>query len=154
MNKNNSDNLLLWLKSLLKIQYCGKVEFMNECVSISYILSSYISLTRTCCQECGYCSYYRQEAPLLEPEDLLNELKQLSKTGATEVVFVAGENPSDFPHIMIQLAKFGYTSFAEYVNMAIKEALAQNLIPVLEIGYLNSFTLERFYKSMTRLIIF
>ncbi len=120
---------------------------MNECVSISYILSSYISLTRTCCQECAFCSFFKQESPLLEPEDLLNELKQLSKAGATEVVFVAGENPSDFPHIMIQLAKFGYTSFAEYVNMAIKEALALNLIPVLEIGYLNSFTLERFYKS-------
>ncbi|MBQ2592444.1 MAG: hypothetical protein II567_04090, partial [Candidatus Riflebacteria bacterium] len=120
---------------------------MNECVSISYILSSYISLTRTCCQECGFCSFFKQDSPLLEPEDLQNELKQLSKAGATEVVFVAGENPSDFPHIMIQLAKFGYTSFAEYVNMAIKEALALNLIPVLEIGYLNSFTLERFYKS-------
>lgn len=120
---------------------------MNECKSISYILSSYVPLTRTCCQECGFCNFYRAEDPLLEPEELIDKLKQLSKEGATEVVFVAGENPSDFPHIMIQLAKFGYTSFAEYVNMAIKEALALNLIPVLEIGYLNSFTLERFYKS-------
>ena len=120
---------------------------MNECKSISYILSSYISLTKTCCQECSFCSFYKAEDPLLEPEDLIAELKHLSKEGATEVVFVAGENPSDFPHVMIQLAKFGYTSFAEYVNMAIKEALALNLIPVLEIGYLNSFTLERFYKS-------
>ena len=120
---------------------------MNECVSISYILSSYIPLTKTCSQECRFCSFYKQESPLLEPEELIDELKHLSDAGATEVVFAAGENPSDFPHIMIQLAKFGYTSFAEYVNMAIKEALALNLIPVLEIGYLNYFTLERFYKS-------
>ena len=120
---------------------------MNECVSISYILSSYVSLTRTCNQKCAFCNYCKEEDPLLEPEELINELSRLSKEGATEVVFVAGENPSDFPHIMIQLAKFGYSSFAEYVNMAIREALALNLIPVLEIGYLNSFTLERFYKS-------
>ncbi len=120
---------------------------MNECVAISYILSSYITLTHTCSQECGYCSFFKQEDPILEPEELVDKLKYLSKNGATEVVFVAGENPSDFPHIMIQLAKFGYSSFAEYVNFAIKEALALNLLPVLEIGYLNSFTLERFYKS-------
>ena len=131
-----------------KIYYCGKLFVtMNECVAISYILSSYISLTRTCCQECGFCNFFKAEDPLLEPDELVEELKHLSKNGATEVVFVAGENPSDLPHIMIQLAKFGYTSFAEYVNVAIKEALALNLIPVLEIGYLNSFTLERFYKS-------
>lgn len=120
---------------------------MNEKQSISYIISSYVSLTRTCSQKCGYCCFFSDEDPILEPDELINKLKYLSNQGATEVVFASGENSSDFPHVMIQLAKFGFSSFAEYVNMAIKEALALNLIPVLEIGYLNSFTLERFYKS-------
>ena len=120
---------------------------MNDCVSISYILSSYIALTRTCRQSCDYCCFQREDDPLLEPDEIITQLQNLSKQGATEVVFAAGENPQEFPHILIQLAKFGFTSFAEYVNHAIKEALALNLMPVLEIGYLDSFTLERFYKS-------
>ena len=120
---------------------------MNDCVSISYILSSYISLTQTCHQNCGFCSFKQEESPLLEPEEIIDQLKKLSGQGATEVVFAAGENPQEFPHILIQLAKFGFSSFAEYVSFAIKEALALNIMPVLEIGYLDTFTLERFYKS-------
>ena len=120
---------------------------MNSCVSISYILSSYISLTRTCRQRCGYCCFQQEESPLLEPQEIVNQLQHLAKEGATEVVFTAGENPQEFPHILIELSKTAYGSFSEYVNMAIKEALARNIIPVLEIGYLDSFTLERFFKS-------
>ena len=118
---------------------------MKDQVSISYILSSYIILTRTCCQNCGFCSFSKEE-PLLSPEELVRQLIRISENGATEVVFVSGENPSDFPHIMLQLATYGLNSFAEYVDMAIKKALELNLIPVLEIGYLNAVSIKRFYK--------
>ena len=119
---------------------------MKDSVSISYILSSYIVLTRTCCQNCSFCSFSKEE-PLLSPEDLVRQLIRISENGATEVVFVSGENPSDFPHIMLQLATYGLSSFSEYVNMVIKKALELNLIPVLEIGYLNAVSLKSFCKS-------
>ena len=120
---------------------------MNDCISISYILSSYITLTRTCNQNCAYCCFRQDDSPLLEPDEISAELKKLSEQGITEVVFASGENPSEYPHILIQLAKFGFSAFAEYVNFAIKEALSLNIMPVLEIGSLDTFTLERFYRS-------
>lgn len=120
---------------------------MTKCSSISYIFSSYVELTRTCHQSCGYCSFFREDAPLLPIEDLKRKVAEIAARGASEVIFIAGEAPQDFPHIQIELHRNGFSSFADYLNAACQSALAANLLPVLEVGYLDSFTLERFVNS-------
>lgn len=120
---------------------------MNKCASISYIFSSYIELTRTCHQSCGYCSFYQEESSLLSIETLRQQLRDLSSRGATEVVFISGESPQDFPHIQIELHQNGFSSYADYLVKACSIALEMNLLPVLEVGYLDSFTLERFTNA-------
>lgn len=111
---------------------------------MSYIFSSSIELTRTCHQHCGYCSFRREDAPLLSREDLQQQIRSLAQRQATEVVFICGETPQDFPHIQIELHKNGFSSFADYLKAACEMALAENLLPVIEAGYLDSYTLERF----------
>ena len=120
---------------------------MNKCASISYIFSSYIELTRTCHQSCGYCSFFKEDCPLLPIETIGQKLEDLSKRGATEVVFLSGESPQNFPHIQIALNKNGFSSYADYLLEACSMALEKNLMPVLEVGYLDSFTLERFTSA-------
>ena len=117
---------------------------MTNSVSISYVFSSYVALTRTCHQSCGYCSFFSDEAPLLSIEDVGRRVEEQARKGATEVIFISGESPQDFPHIQIALHQNGFSSFADYLNEACRLALAANLLPVLEVGYLDSFTLERF----------
>lgn len=120
---------------------------MTKSASISYIFSSCVELTRTCHQSCGYCSFYREDAPLLPVEELKQKLADLSRRGATEVIFIAGESPQDFPHIQIELHRNGFSSFVDYLNEACQSALAVNMLPVLEVGYLDSFTMERFVNA-------
>jgi 7,8-didemethyl-8-hydroxy-5-deazariboflavin synthase CofG subunit len=120
---------------------------MNNSASISYIFSSSIILTRTCHQRCGYCSLFREEAPLLAIEDLRLQLNDLSKKGASEVVFLAGETPQEYPHIQIELHRYGFSSFADYLNEVCQMTLEANMMPVLSVGYLDEFNAERFTES-------
>ncbi|MDD3148955.1 MAG: hotdog domain-containing protein, partial [Candidatus Riflebacteria bacterium] len=120
---------------------------MTNSVSISYIFSSYVELTRTCHQSCGYCSFFREDGPLMPIADVKSKIDDLASRGATEVIFISGESPQDFPHIQIALHELGFASFADYLNEACRLALAANMLPVLETGYLDSFTLERFVNS-------
>ena len=120
---------------------------MNNSVSISYVLSAYIELTRTCHQSCGYCSFFSEDSPLLSFEELKDRIADIARRGATEVIFISGESPQDFPHIQIALHQNGFASFADYLNAACREAIALNLLPVLEVGYLDAFTMERFVNA-------
>ncbi len=120
---------------------------MTNSVSISYIFSSYIVLTRTCHQSCGYCSFFSDEAPLLPIADATARIEELSRKGATEVILLAGESPQDFPHIQIALHQNGFSSFTDYLGEVCRIAIQSGLLPVLEVGYLDSFTLERLAKT-------
>lgn len=117
---------------------------MNNSASISYIFSSCIALTRTCHQSCGYCSFFKDDAPLLALEDLRLQLQNLSHRGATEVVFLAGETPQEYPHIQIELHRNGFSSFYDYLRKVCEMSLENNLMPVLSVGYMDEFTAERF----------
>ncbi len=120
---------------------------MTNSVSISYIFSSYVELTRTCHQNCGYCSFVREDDPLLPISEVKTRVEDLARRGATEIIFIAGESPQDFPHIQIALHQNGFTSFADYLNEVCRISLAAQVLPVLEIGYLDSFSLERFVNA-------
>lgn len=120
---------------------------MTNCASISYISSSYIELTRTCHQSCGYCSFYRSDSPLLPIEELEQKIHEISRNNATEVIFISGESPQEYPHIQIDLHKNGFSSYADYLHEACQIALEANLLPVLSVGYLNAFNLKRFASS-------
>ena len=120
---------------------------MNNSASISYIFSSSVELTRTCHQRCGYCSFFREDAPLMAIEDLTDKLRDLSQKGATEVVLIAGETPQEYPHIQIELHRNGFSSFIDYLKKACSIALENNLIPVIAAGYLDEFSAERFLDS-------
>lgn len=120
---------------------------MNKCASISYVFSSYIELTRTCHQHCGYCSFLRDDSPLMPLTEVERQVAALAKKQATEVVFISGEAPQDYPNIQIELHNYGFNSYADYLKAACQIALTANLVPVLEVGYLDSFTLERFSEA-------
>lgn len=117
---------------------------MNNCASISYVFSSFIELTRTCHQHCGYCSFHQEDAPLLSIDEVRLKVTSLAQRQATEVVFISGETPQEYPHIQIELHKNGFSSYADYLKAVCQIALEACLVPVLEVGYLDSFTLERF----------
>jgi 7,8-didemethyl-8-hydroxy-5-deazariboflavin synthase CofG subunit len=117
---------------------------MNKSASITYIFSSFVALTRTCHQRCGYCSFFREEAPLLPIEELKQQLKKISEHNATEVVLVAGETPQEYPQIQIELHRNGFSSFNDYLLAACEIALENNLMPVLSVGYIDEFTAEKF----------
>lgn len=120
---------------------------MSNCASISYISSSYVELTRTCHQSCGYCSFYRSDSPLLPIEDLKQKIHEISRNNATEVIFTSGESPQEYPHIQIDLHNNGFSSYADYLHEACQIALNANLLPVLSVGYLSAFNLKRFAAS-------
>ncbi|MBU1107204.1 MAG: radical SAM protein [Candidatus Riflebacteria bacterium] len=117
---------------------------MNNCASISYVSSSYVELTRTCHQSCGYCSFYRDDATLLSIDEIRDKVVELSKRNATEIVFISGEQPQEFPHIQIALHNSGFASYADYLLAVCQVAIEANLLPVLEVGYLDSYTWEKF----------
>jgi FO synthase subunit 1 len=120
---------------------------MNNSASISYIFSSFIGLTRTCHQRCGYCSFFEEDAPLLSLEDLRKKMIEISSRNATEVVLVSGETPQEYPHIQIELHRNGFSSYTDYLLAACEMALEHNLLPVLSAGYLDEFTAERFVEA-------
>lgn len=117
---------------------------MNNSASISYVSSSYLELTRTCHQSCGYCSFFRDDAPIMPLPEVKERITALAKHNATEVIFLSGELPQEFPHIQIALHEGGFASYADYLLAACQIALEANLLPVLEVGYLDSFTWEKF----------
>ena len=120
---------------------------MNKSASISYIFSSFIELTRTCHQNCGYCSFVKEDSPLISTEELKHQLADISKRNATEVVFVSGESPQEYPHIQIDLHRNGFSSYTEFLLHACELAIKENLIPVLATGYIDAFSAERFSKA-------
>lgn len=120
---------------------------MNTNASISYISSSYVVLTRTCHQKCGFCSFSADDSPLLSIEELKSKLSNISRKNASEVVFVAGENPQDLPHIQIDLHRNGFSSFADYVCEASRIAIAEGLLPTVSIGHIDAFLAERFSNT-------
>ncbi|PKL39304.1 MAG: hypothetical protein CVV41_21445 [Candidatus Riflebacteria bacterium HGW-Riflebacteria-1] len=117
---------------------------MNNCASISYISSSYIELTRTCHQSCGYCGFFRSDDSLLSIAEIKVRVADLARRNATEVIFISGERPQEFPHIQIALHNSGYGSFADYLIAVCQTAIEANLLPVLEVGYLDPYTWEKF----------
>ncbi|MEW6712027.1 MAG: radical SAM protein [Candidatus Riflebacteria bacterium] len=120
---------------------------MKNSPSISYIFSSSIELTRTCHQRCGYCAFYREDAPLLAIEELRIKLDDLSRQAASEVVFLSGEAPQEYPHIQIELHRNGFSSYSDYLIRCCEMALERNLMPVLSTGYIDEFTAERFANA-------
>ncbi|GAB4276455.1 MAG: hypothetical protein Kow0029_18420 [Candidatus Rifleibacteriota bacterium] len=120
---------------------------MNKSVSITYIFSSFIEITRTCHQRCGYCSYFKEDSPLLPIEELRKRVQELASKGATEVIFISGEAPQEYPHIQIELHRNGFSSFTDYLLKATELAIEANMIPILSIGYLDEFSAERLASS-------
>ncbi len=117
---------------------------MNNCVSISYVFSASIELTRRCHQHCGYCSFVSENSSLLSIDEFRTSLENLVKREATEVILLAGESPQEYPEIQVELHNHGFSSFAEYLLTACKTTIEMGLLPVLEVGYLDGYTLERF----------
>jgi len=79
--------------------------------------------------------------------EVKEKVEDLARRGATEIIFIAGESPQDFPHIQIALHQAGFTSFSDYLLEVCRIALEAKVLPVLEIGYLNAFALENFTNA-------
>jgi 7,8-didemethyl-8-hydroxy-5-deazariboflavin synthase CofG subunit len=116
---------------------------MGKIMIVGSILSASVVLTRGCQNACAYCTFRGKRPTLLPTEELRERLSAIGKTGATEVVFLAGEAPQEFPEIMLALHDERCGSFVDYVWRACDMALSEGLIPVLAIGYPDSYTLER-----------
>lgn len=121
---------------------------MNNSASISYVLSSELALTNACALNCGYCSFVSKEnIDLTSIQDIEKELKRLSTHGATEVIYRAGENPQDFPEILIALKQAGFSSFIEYCIKVCELTISYGLLPVLNIGYLSEIQYKQLSNS-------
>ncbi len=80
-------------------------------------------------------------------DEIKSRVADLTKRNATEVIFIAGEQPQEFPHIQIALNQSEYASFADYLLTACQIAVDANLLPVIEVGYLNSYTWQKFKNA-------
>lgn len=117
---------------------------MSSSTSISYVISSFIPLTRACTQACAYCAYAAPDASLMPINEVVSAVNSLAKRKATEVILISGESPQEFPHTQIALCQNGFASFSDYLTAVCDIVLKANMLPVIEPGYLEAFALDRF----------
>ncbi len=120
---------------------------MSTNTSISYVLAAEIILTSTCNQKCRHCAILDNSSPILTIKDITQRIANLANCQATQVVFIAGECPHEYPHITMALNKMGFSSFSEYLNAVCKITLHFNMLPVLEVGT-PSVTLLKSLKDL------
>jgi 7,8-didemethyl-8-hydroxy-5-deazariboflavin synthase CofG subunit len=110
---------------------------MNKNTTVSYILSAEIILTKTCRQSCGHCSFRQTDDPILSIREVTNEVARIASCQATQIVFIAGDCPQEYPHITIALNKMGFSSYYQYLAAVCKITLDYNVMPVLNVGTPN-----------------
>jgi len=115
---------------------------MNSGRTVSVIVSGTVVLTRSCREECGYCSFRKNGDPLIPLSRLGDFLSEMAKGKATEAVLVAGQASYELPHILMGLSRDKCTSFGEYLHQACRMAAERGLIPVINAGIMTPLELR------------
>ncbi|MBF0410443.1 MAG: hotdog fold thioesterase [Candidatus Riflebacteria bacterium] len=116
---------------------------MNNLSTVTFIKSGQISIARACTEACRYCSWRSTEKRAVTDIIEVNKhLRDLNEAGASEVLFISGHSPDDFPEAQLSLRKNSCTSFLEYLQKICLSALEMNLLPVLEVSSLDSWEMK------------
>lgn len=93
--------------------------------------------THYCRNTCGYCAFVKrtgQESQLLAPAAARREIERARAAGATELLIMSGEGVESSPDIRAALRQHGFSSYTDYLVHVAREALAQDLLPHINIG--------------------
>ncbi len=108
--------------------------------TITYSKNVFIPVTRLCRNQCGYCTFRRDEIkpPILPPQEIMGRLKKAESYGCKEALFTFGEAADQLEPVMDQLAKLGYNSMVEYLFYICQKTLDNTLLlPHTNMGILK-----------------
>ena len=116
---------------------------------ITYSPKVFVPLTMLCRDHCGYCTFAKPPAHLVQPYLGLDDVVAIARRGADlgchEALFTLGEAPEDrYPQARGWLAARGYSSTVDYLVAACRTVLDETgLLPHANAGALSRPDLER-----------
>ena len=107
--------------------------------SVTYSRNIFIPLTRACRNRCGYCTFRSDtpEPPLLEPEDVMGEVRRALSLGCTEALFTFGEDAHEFPGVRDKLESLGFGDMTDYTYHLCELTLDAGLLPHTNMGVIG-----------------
>ena len=82
---------------------------------ITYSKNVFIPVCNWCKNDCGYCTFRRENYKLMNKPEIKEILLNGNKHGCREALFTFGENVDENPKIKEDLKKMGYNSILEYL---------------------------------------
>ncbi len=95
--------------------------------------------THYCRNSCGYCVFVERKgarAQLLSIAQAQTEIERAHKAGATELLIMSGEGIETAAHIRAGLKREGFACYTDYLIALSRRALAQDMLPHINIGNL------------------
>lgn len=96
--------------------------------------------THYCRNSCGYCVFVEHKgahAHLLSLVQAQTEIEQARTAGATELLIMSGEGIETAAHIRAGLKREGFACYTDYLIAIARYALAQDMLPHINIGNLT-----------------
>lgn len=110
---------------------------------ITFSPSLTVSLTHDCPWRCTYCGFRSDNRGLLPDPEFHRLLEQATRTGATEILVLAGEVSDTLPNIRREIRARGFSSFVDYVRWACERILERGLLPHTNIGAVSRAQFDR-----------
>ncbi len=107
---------------------------------VTYSPSWTLIPTHYCRNSCGYCVFVERKgarAQLLSHAQAQTEIEQARTAGATELLIMSGEGIETAKHIRAGLKREGFACYTDYLIALASRALAQDMLPHINIGNLT-----------------
>jgi 7,8-didemethyl-8-hydroxy-5-deazariboflavin synthase len=110
---------------------------------ITYSPSLTLPLTRACVNRCLYCGYRKEGDGLLSLESMMSMAGKARQDGISEILLLSGEKSDQTPRVRQDLDRWGVDSLVSFAVSLCERLLEENLLPHVNIGPLDSASLER-----------
>jgi 7,8-didemethyl-8-hydroxy-5-deazariboflavin synthase len=116
--------------------------------TITYSKNVFLPLTNICRNECGYCTFKKDEnnsnaTILMKPTEVMKTLHRADEYGCREALFTFGEHPDEVQQVKMALEELGFESMLEYLHFLCEETLNQtDLLPHSNPGILKKSELK------------
>ena len=136
LNKSKFDKEEIFARALeIRTQSWGN--------SVTYSRKIFVPLTNMCRDQCGYCTFVKDpgspEANIMDPESVMDLIREGERTGCKEVLLSLGERP-ELRHLKARLGlqRLGFSSMLDYLRFICEMILRNSsLLPHINAGTLS-----------------
>ncbi len=111
--------------------------FINRESVVTYSNAVDLVISTACRNDCGYCSFKREQDHLVVPYSTIKVFKKARKSGAREANLIAGERPDSYTSVRAKFDIWGFNSYSEYLYTVAELAFLEGLLVNLNVGYLS-----------------